>query len=249
MDLVFLKKIRLIEAGQALRHFSGGMRLLELGAGAGWQSKFFSDQGYQVEAIDLPQSNYSNVRDWPITDYDGVSIPFPDATFDIVFTSNVLEHIVHQDRILAEVKRVLRPGGLCLHIVPTTSWRFWTYLSHYPAVIIEVMRRAKSVKLDKSNSNHQYRSTRTFAEKLWRLAFSPRHGDHGSALSELFLFSGKSWKQLIESSGVVAVEVEPLRLFYSGHCLFGERLSTDIRRILSVFVGSSTLLLKGMRPE
>lgn len=43
--------------------------------------------------------------------YDGVHMPFEDGTFDVVWSSDVLEHVRRPERTLSESFRVLRPGG------------------------------------------------------------------------------------------------------------------------------------------
>ena len=40
-------------------------------------------------------------------------VPFPDASFDLVYASHVLEHIKEDDEALREIRRILRPGGHC----------------------------------------------------------------------------------------------------------------------------------------
>lgn len=40
------------------------------------------------------------------------ALPFPDESFDVVFSQTVLFHVPHPEKALAEIKRVLRPGGL-----------------------------------------------------------------------------------------------------------------------------------------
>ncbi len=45
----------------------------------------------------------------------GESIPFPDATFDVVYSANVLEHTADPVKVLSESLRVLKPGGI-LHM-------------------------------------------------------------------------------------------------------------------------------------
>lgn len=56
----------------------------------------------------------------PDVDYhvDLRSLPFANGTFDVVFASHVLEHIKEDERALAEIRRVLRPGGLAILPVP-----------------------------------------------------------------------------------------------------------------------------------
>jgi len=46
------------------------------------------------------------------------SIPFPDNTFDSVICTQVLEHVVHPERAMSELNRVLRSGGMLLLTIP-----------------------------------------------------------------------------------------------------------------------------------
>jgi SAM-dependent methyltransferase len=52
---------------------------------------------------------------------DLLSLPFPDASFDVVMASEVLEHIPDDDLAMAEIARVVRPGGRVAVTVP----RWW----------------------------------------------------------------------------------------------------------------------------
>src|SRR6202034_3743603 len=49
---------------------------------------------------------------------DATSMPFPDASFDCVIASEVLEHIPHDQQAMNEITRVLRPGGIAAVTVP-----------------------------------------------------------------------------------------------------------------------------------
>lgn len=53
-----------------------------------------------------------------ICDFERDALPFADATFDVVYTDQVLEHISGLDRLLGEVSRVLKPGGRFQVVVP-----------------------------------------------------------------------------------------------------------------------------------
>lgn len=125
-----LEAIRMHEIGTVIPLMPSHGRILEIGAGTGWQARALAQYGFQVEAIDLPTSQYAESRVWPVQEYDGASIPFPSGAFDVVFSSSTLEHIPHLHAFQSEMRRVLRPDGIALHIVPSAAWRFWTSLTH-----------------------------------------------------------------------------------------------------------------------
>jgi 2-polyprenyl-3-methyl-5-hydroxy-6-metoxy-1,4-benzoquinol methylase len=130
-NLEHLHNIRQAEFNYITNYFPKSLKtVLEIGAGTGWQSKLLSDLNYKVCAIDLPTSNYSNNRVWEITDYDGSNIPFDNQSFDIVFSSNVMEHILHLNQIQNEIYRVLNNDGVVIHVMPTSSWRILTNITH-----------------------------------------------------------------------------------------------------------------------
>ena len=89
----FLRQIREHEARLILPFLPQNSLLLEIGAGSGWQAKVFSEAGVKVVATELKDSIYLSNKDFPFVLYDGKGLPFKDHAFDIVFTSNVVEHI------------------------------------------------------------------------------------------------------------------------------------------------------------
>ncbi|MFZ5950606.1 MAG: class I SAM-dependent methyltransferase [Candidatus Rifleibacteriota bacterium] len=105
-------------------------KVLEIGAGAGWQARSLAAQGFQVSAIDVETSYNCTNSVWPVIQYDGKKIPFDGNTFDIIFSSNVLEHIPHSFEFQKEIHRVSKTNALVIHILPSSSWRFWTNLTH-----------------------------------------------------------------------------------------------------------------------
>jgi 2-polyprenyl-3-methyl-5-hydroxy-6-metoxy-1,4-benzoquinol methylase len=125
-----VEAIRAHELGVVLSLLPPEGKLLEIGAGTGWQSRTLADRGYDVSAIDVPSSDYRASRVFPVQDYDGDRIPFADNTFDIVFSSNTLEHIPRVREFQSEIHRVLKPGGRVVHVVPSSSWRLYTNVSY-----------------------------------------------------------------------------------------------------------------------
>lgn len=78
--------------------------------------------------------NYEDVK--PDVLWDGKIMPFENESFDVVISTEVLEHVPNPDIYLAEVKRVLKPGGMffftvpflmSLHEVPHDYYRYTPY--------------------------------------------------------------------------------------------------------------------------
>ena len=167
-NLDFVKTIRLYELGVVLNILPAAGRLLEIGAGAGWQAQALEAKGYDVSAIDLPSSNFQENRIWPVTDYDGKKIPFEDNTFNIIYSSNALEHITHIFEFQKEILRVLKPGGYAFHILPSSSWRIWTNIT-------EILKFWKLPKAHGEQAANVFFEIYYFSRRWWTCLF----GDTG----------------------------------------------------------------------
>jgi GT2 family glycosyltransferase/SAM-dependent methyltransferase len=58
---------------------------------------------------------------------DGTSLPFPDESFDAVTMFDLIEHVVDDQKLVAEALRVLRPGGYLIVSTPQADWRYPYY--------------------------------------------------------------------------------------------------------------------------
>jgi len=97
-----------------------GRRVLDLGSGPGYYSRALLKAGAEVVAIDLGDANVRAAARAGLNalQSDGTTLPFPDASFDGVMCSNMLEHTPTPEDIFDEIERVLRPGGW--------AWVSWT---------------------------------------------------------------------------------------------------------------------------
>jgi SAM-dependent methyltransferase len=239
-ELDFRRKIRESEMGTVLsllktRGITSG-RLLEVGAGAGWQSKLLAEAGYQVSAIDLPCSNFKEVRCFGITDYDGEHIPFPDEHFDVIFSSNVLEHVLKPQVLAAEMLRCLKKNGVQIHLVPSGGWRFWTNLTHWPGLLLKMRRRRLSAPSIASSAS----ASAAVSKRKFLAALLPgRHGETGSSLSEIWWFSRWGWQQHFVRWKLNMERVGSTGLIYTGYKIFDGKLSLAWRRLFAYVLGSS----------
>jgi SAM-dependent methyltransferase len=216
VNLPHLKAIRDQELDRVLELFPPRGRVLEVGSGAGWQAKRLAAKGYQVTALDVPASNYAHVRVYPTALYDGEHIPIAEDSFDVVFSSNVLEHVENLVTLSVELRRVLKPGGLAIHVLPTPSWRFWTICTHYVAVL------------------RQYRG-RDMLRSLWQA----RHGVRGNLFTEMYFFSRLYWEAQFSKLGWEVLKYSPNHLFYTGYSILDFRMTIPQRTNVASFLGSS----------
>lgn len=91
-------------------------RLLDFGCGRKPYRTLFAVSEYV--GVDFANEGHAHEGEPIDYFYDGKRLPFPDASFDSVLTTEVLEHIFNPDEALAELARVLRPGGRMLLTCP-----------------------------------------------------------------------------------------------------------------------------------
>ncbi|MFN3615444.1 MAG: bifunctional 2-polyprenyl-6-hydroxyphenol methylase/3-demethylubiquinol 3-O-methyltransferase UbiG [Rubrimonas sp.] len=99
-----------------------GKAVLDLGCAGGFMAEALHDRGARVTGIDPAAEAIAAARAHARAEgraiaYDvgvGEALPYADRRFDAVVCVDVLEHVQDLDRVLAEVARVLRPGGLFL---------------------------------------------------------------------------------------------------------------------------------------
>jgi 2-polyprenyl-3-methyl-5-hydroxy-6-metoxy-1,4-benzoquinol methylase len=246
MDQLYLKSIREYEAGLVAQFLPARGSLLEIGAGSGWQAKMLQEAGYQVSAIELPDSSYLQQAVFPILNYDGRTIPFADQAFDIVFSSNVLEHIAQVEAFQSEIYRVCRPGGTVIHVLPTPSWRFWTSVTHYIHTALFPYRLLRKQTTPEEKSALQ--SQTVFWQKMIRILIPKRHGETGNFISEFYLFSKQRWLNLFSKTGFEILGYYPVHTIHTGFGILGKRLSLDTRKRLGGFLGSAAAIYVLKRP-
>ena len=105
---------------QAVR---AGDRALDLGCGDGGFTAVLADAGADVVGAEVAQEALERARRvhhglrFELVAVDG-PLPFGDQAFDLVWASEVIEHVADTSRWLSEVRRVLAPGGRLLMTTP-----------------------------------------------------------------------------------------------------------------------------------
>lgn len=96
-----------------------GKTVLEIGIGQGSDLLQFGRAGAKCHGVDITDNHISlttknfelNGIQVDIRKADATALPFPDATFDCIYSFGVIHHIPEAEHVMAEIHRVLKPGG------------------------------------------------------------------------------------------------------------------------------------------
>jgi ubiquinone/menaquinone biosynthesis C-methylase UbiE len=114
-----------------------GKRVLEVGPGAGGHSALFARHGAIMTSLDITpaRARATNAKfrlmgelaeGCNAVNGDSEALPFADDTFDIVYSNGVLHHTLDTEKAIAEVLRVLKPGGQAvIMLYCKSSWHYW----------------------------------------------------------------------------------------------------------------------------
>jgi SAM-dependent methyltransferase len=180
-----------------------GERLLDLGCGGGRHAFQALRLGARVIALDADAPEVGAVRDTVgamvdagevgaeseagMVQGDARRLPFADASFDRVIAAEVLEHIPEDRRAMAELARVLKPGGTMAVTVPrfgpeAVNWALSDAYHDVPGGHVRIYRRSmllgrlRRVGLRPTASHHAH----ALHSPYWwlRCWVGPRRDDH-----------------------------------------------------------------------
>ncbi|MFA6158121.1 MAG: class I SAM-dependent methyltransferase [Candidatus Paceibacterota bacterium] len=106
----------------AISTFAAGIpkeaRIIDVGCGLKPYRKLFASGAYT--GIDIQGGGHTDAAKTVDAYYDGIHIPFPDASFDALICTQVLEHADDPEALVADCARVLAPGGQAFFSMPFT---------------------------------------------------------------------------------------------------------------------------------
>ena len=168
-----------------------GKRVLDLGCRSGALTRHFlegnSVVGLDVDAAALEKARTLGIE--PVQANVEEPLPFEDASFDAVVAGELFEHLQFPDALVAEIERVLRPGGVIVGSVPNafrvqSRLRFLrgkppeddpTHLRMFsPTAVRELLRGFENARIDFVGGRYARLSARLLARDLVFQATRPR---------------------------------------------------------------------------
>ena len=226
------REIEVVFAGCPEKTFATG---LELGAGDGFQSRLLARWVSRLVSTDYDPGVLSNAPDAAITyavcDAEEIDRVFPGRRFDLVYSSNLLEHLPDPGRALRAMCAALADDGITIHVVPGPFWKTTHLLLHAPnraALTLERLSqpgalaairrklRGEPGPVREAARDNNPKTARKQRGAIGRFLVPEPHGVSRSNLKEFSDFSRARWTREIQQAGfeLVAIRKGPVASGY-----------------------------------
>lgn len=166
--------------------------MLDVGCGAGFLSNHLTGRGLDVTGLDASRASLDVAARHDVTGRaryvlgDALALPFPAASFDAVCAMDFLEHVEDPGAAIAEIARVLKPGGLF----------FFHTFNRNPIAWLVII---KGVEWFVKNTPKHMHVLRLFIKPSELARMCRSHGLHVAELhgSEPVVFSWAFWRMLL----------------------------------------------------
>jgi len=110
-----------------------GSSLLDVGCGRGEFLRGFIRCGATGYGVDRSSaaSKICPEADLRYANIENEEIPFEDNCFDVVFSKSVIEHFYYPEKLIEEIYRVLKPGGMIITMCPAWEFNYRMYFEDY----------------------------------------------------------------------------------------------------------------------
>ena len=203
---------------------------LELGAGDGFQSHLLAEYAASLVVTDyypeiLAQADTSQITH-RVCDAEEVGTMFAPGEFDLIFSSNMLEHLPDPQQALKGMHKVLHDNGLAIHVMPSPFWKVCQMVGFYPNAVISRLERYTSrsqaspattpvAGRDKTQTpasipagNNPKVTNRRYSY-LRRLLWATPHGASASNLAEFAAFRRARWQHELAAAGFTVAKILP----------------------------------------
>lgn len=200
---------------------------LELGAGDGFQSVVLASYTGRLIATDYRPTILSAAPapgvTYQVCDAERVGDVFDHRQFDLIFSSNMMEHLPDPQRALAGMHSVLRDDGVAIHIIPSPFWKLTHMIGFYLNAVVSRMERwsrrgqsGSKVNVTAAGWDNNPKLALQRYGYLRRLLLPTPHGVSRGNLAEFRAFSAKRWRIEFGQAGfrVAAIRKGPVSSGY-----------------------------------
>ncbi len=122
-------------AARYFRDFGAARRILDVGCGTGALGRNRLSPEIEIHGVDIDAGAVAQAAGFEqaiCLDLETSPLPYDDASFDAVLAKDILEHLRDPGRLVVEIHRVLRPGGVLVVSVimakPRAVWADYTHV-------------------------------------------------------------------------------------------------------------------------
>ena len=203
--------------------------VLELGAGAGLQTvplfyycKELLSSDFDPIRFDIKELSRLNDKiEYLICDAENITDTFKEKSMDLIFSSNLMEHLPNPEKAFKEIHSVLQDDGISISTMPSVFMKISYLIYFYPAKLTGYYKRFKTkiTKKKKLNIvNKQYEIRKNYVhdnnpkysrkkKTILSLLIPEPHGAYASNSKELFAWRKKRWEKLIEEQGFKVIRI------------------------------------------
>jgi len=188
----------------SLLKLDGVERVLEVGCGDAYQSGLWARKVAEVVPTDITTERMKR----KIPDFVQSSashLPFKANSFDIIFSSHVLEHIADRKNFIWEQKRVCKGEGVIVIVVPTAFWKSMQLLTHYLGFVYRGPLEFAILFLRSRIAVEKHRIMAQILSRILPLI----DGEFKSHAQELLFYRKESWVRLLHLFNVGEMRVIP----------------------------------------
>jgi 2-polyprenyl-3-methyl-5-hydroxy-6-metoxy-1,4-benzoquinol methylase len=210
--------------------------VLELGAGPGFLSAMLAPLTQKLISTDIDisrvQAKGLTNTEFRACDAREIAREFPAGSFDLVCSSNMLEHVEQPERVVEGIHRVLRPNGITVHVMPSALWKLTSFALYVPnnavrAVELLTQRKGMAAIRDKVANPVPDANAQAQRSKYARLFIPEIHGISMTHYRELQEFRLRKWVKFFEANGL------EIRKIIKGPVVTGYAFGADrTRRLL-----------------
>jgi SAM-dependent methyltransferase len=122
-------------ANHLIRRFkiASSSSILDVGCGRGDMLQAFSASSLRPTGVDLSDMAAGNISGVQVTtaNFEIEPLPFEQESFDVVFSKSVVEHLNRPEKLMQEMHRVAKPGGLVITMCPSWEHQWKIFYSDY----------------------------------------------------------------------------------------------------------------------